>query len=92
MGVLLPVKSGIKNPDFATLGVGGINMLRTIVKIAMIGTAVYFGYHWRYRLMNFVLANSFLRKMLVSGAFGSRAVREKMMQGLFSEGNGTNYS
>ncbi|MGE8078135.1 hypothetical protein [Peribacillus loiseleuriae] len=67
-------------------------MLRTIVKITMIGTAVYFGYHYRYRLMNLVLANSFLRKLLVSGTFGSRAVREKMLQGLFGEGNGTNYS
>ncbi|MBA9025421.1 MULTISPECIES: hypothetical protein [Bacillaceae] len=67
-------------------------MLRTIMKIAMIGTAVYFGYHYRYRLINLVLANSFLRKLLVSGTFGSRVVREKMMQSLFSEGNGSNYT
>lgn len=67
-------------------------MLRTIMKIMMVGMVVYFGYHCRYRLLNLILANSFLRKLLVSGTFGSRAVREKMLQGLFSGGNGTNYS
>jgi len=50
----------------------------------MIGTAIYYGYHYRYKLMNIVLSNAWLRKLLVSGSLSLPFMREQMMQSVFS--------
>lgn len=63
-------------------------MFRMIIRILLIGTAVYYGWQYRYRLMNVVLSNGWLRRMLVSGTLNMPFVRQRMVQGIFSEAAG----
>jgi hypothetical protein len=63
-------------------------MLRVLVRIALLGTSVYLGIRYRYRLLNVALSNGFLRRMLVSSSLNVPGVRKKMIEGMFS-GNKT---
>ncbi|MEC2054282.1 hypothetical protein I6J18_20620 [Peribacillus psychrosaccharolyticus] len=58
--------------------------MKTIIRIIMIGTAIYYGYRYRYKLMNTVLSNPWLRKMLVSGSLSLPFMRNQMMHSVFS--------
>ncbi|WP_409301682.1 hypothetical protein [Peribacillus sp. SCS-155] len=60
-------------------------MLKSLLRIILIGTSVYFGVKNRYRLLNVALSNGFLRKMMVSSSLNMPGVREKMIQGMFGK-------
>jgi hypothetical protein len=58
-------------------------MLRSLFRIIMLGGTVYFGFRYRYRLLNSILSNGFLRKFLVTSTLNMPGVRDKMVQGMF---------
>ncbi|RFU65704.1 hypothetical protein [Peribacillus glennii] len=58
-------------------------MIRSLVRMSMMGGAVYLGFRYRYRLLNTALSNSILRKLFVKSSMNMPGVREKMVQGMF---------
>ncbi|MDQ0218312.1 hypothetical protein ELQ35_12535 [Peribacillus cavernae] len=58
-------------------------MLRLLLRFTMLGGAVYFGFRYRYLLLNTVLSTGFLRKFLVTSTLNMPGVRNKMIQGVF---------
>lgn len=58
-------------------------MMRLLFRFIMLGGAVYVGFRYRYRLLNSVLSNGFLRKTLVTSSLNMPGIREKMVQGMF---------
>ncbi|CAH0346996.1 hypothetical protein [Bacillus sp. CECT 9360] len=58
-------------------------MLRSLFRFTMLGGAVYFGFRYRYRLLNSVLSNGFLRKALVTSSLNMPGVRKRMVEGMF---------
>lgn len=59
-------------------------MIRKMISIFMLGLAGYFLFENRYRVMNVLLGNRFLRTLAVSSIMGLPGVRSKMMQSVFS--------
>lgn len=59
-------------------------MLRKVFSIFMIGLAGYYLYENRYRIMNGLLGNRFLRRVAVSSLMGLPGVKNKMLQSVFS--------
>lgn len=59
-------------------------MLRKMFSIFIIGLAGYYLYENRYRVMNGLLGNRFLRRVAVSSLMGLPGVRNKMLQSVFS--------
>jgi hypothetical protein len=49
----------------------------------MLGGAVYFGFRYRYRLLNMVLSNGMLRRLFVKSSMNMPGVHEKMVEGMF---------
>ncbi|PAV29062.1 hypothetical protein CIL05_13895 [Virgibacillus profundi] len=61
--------------------------MRILVVITFIITAVSLIYKWRYRVMNTILAVSFLRRAAVALSMNMPTIRTKIFPGLFT-GNG----
>ncbi|MBT2677504.1 hypothetical protein J7E38_00745 [Bacillus sp. ISL-35] len=59
-------------------------MARKMVSIFMLGLAGYLVFENRYRVMNMLLGNSFLRRVAVGSIMGLPGIRSKMMGSLFS--------
>ena len=59
-------------------------MLRRVFSIFMIGLAGYYLFENRYRVMNGLLGNRFLRRVAVSSLMGLPGVKNKMLQSVFS--------
>lgn len=59
-------------------------MARKIISIFMMGLAVYVLFDNRYRVMNILLGNRFLRRLAVGSIMGLPGVRSRMMQSVFS--------
>ena len=59
-------------------------MARKMVSIFMLGLAGYFVFENRYRFMNMLLGNRFLRRVAVGSIMGMPGIRSKMMNSLFS--------
>ncbi|EWG08951.1 hypothetical protein [Cytobacillus firmus] len=57
-----------------------------LLSIFMIGLGTYFAYHNRYRLINVIFGNVFLRKLLVTSVMSFPLVRDRMMSSVFSSG------
>lgn len=60
-------------------------MVRWIIQIFLVGLTVYMGYQYRYRLLNIVLSNDVMRRILVSRSLQLPIVRDRMMQSMFSQ-------
>lgn len=59
-------------------------MARKMISIFMVGLAGYFLFENRYRVMNVLLGNRFLRRLAVSSIMGLPGVRSRMVQSVFS--------
>ncbi|MBT2693462.1 hypothetical protein [Bacillus sp. ISL-55] len=59
-------------------------MARKIISIFMLGLAGYFVFENRYRVMNMLLGNRFLRRVAVGSIMGLPGIRSKMMDSVFS--------
>lgn len=59
-------------------------MVRWMIQIFIIGLTVYMSYQYRYRLLNVVLSNGVMRRILVSRSLQLPVVRDRMMQSMFS--------
>ncbi|MDE3839596.1 hypothetical protein C0966_09530 [Bacillus methanolicus] len=57
--------------------------MRMLTSILMIGTAVYFVYQNRYRLINLLFGNSFIRRLLLRIFMNVPGVRNKIIQSVF---------
>ncbi|UJL44850.1 hypothetical protein KFZ58_10405 [Virgibacillus sp. NKC19-16] len=57
--------------------------MRFIIIIATAITAISILYKWRYRVMNTILAVSFLRRVAVSLSMNMPTLRTKVLPGLF---------
>lgn len=62
---------------------GGI-MMKTYTPILMIVLAGLFAIMNRYKLISFILRSSFTRRFIVSSLLSMPAIRNKMMQMVFS--------
>jgi hypothetical protein len=63
----------------------GFRMSR-LFSIFMIGLGGYFAYQNRYRLINVLFGNAFLRRFLVSSVMSFPGIRDRMMSSVFSSG------
>jgi hypothetical protein len=59
-------------------------MVRKMLSIFMVGLAVYYLFENKYRVMNGLLGNRFLRRIAVYSLMGLPGVRNKMLQSVFS--------
>lgn len=59
-------------------------MIRWILQVFAIGLAVYFGYSYRYRLLNMILNNGMIRKFLITRSLNVPFIRERMMATVFN--------
>jgi hypothetical protein len=58
-------------------------MSRMLTSILMIGSIGYFGFRYRYRLINVLLASSWMRRLAVGSIMSFPGVKQKMMQSVF---------
>lgn len=73
----------IENPNNTIRLEKGVKMRAAIVLATMIaGISVL--YKWRYKLMNTILAISFLRKITVAITMNMPAIRNKILPKIFS--------
>ncbi|MFE8695441.1 hypothetical protein ACFYKT_03595 [Cytobacillus sp. FJAT-53684] len=57
-----------------------------ILSVLMIGLGGYFVFQYRYRVMNVLFKNPFLRRIAVSSFMGIPGVRDRMMKMVFPPG------
>ncbi|WML47517.1 hypothetical protein RCG23_19180 [Neobacillus sp. PS3-34] len=58
-------------------------MSRMLKSIFLIGTIGYFGYRYRYRLLNVVIGTGWLRRLAVGSFMSMPGVKSKIMQSMF---------
>lgn len=58
--------------------------MRYLIVITSIITVISVIYKWRYKLMNTVLAVSFLRRIAVAVSMNMPAIRTKILPGFFN--------
>ncbi|MEY2192468.1 hypothetical protein AB7942_06970 [Neobacillus sp. BF23-41] len=58
-------------------------MSRMLTSILMIGSIGYFGFRYRYRLINVLLGFSWMRRLAVGSVMSFPGVKQKMMQSVF---------
>ena len=58
-------------------------MSRVITSIFFIGSIGYFGFRYRYRLINLLLASGWLRRLAVGSIMSFPGVKNKMLQTVF---------
>lgn len=58
--------------------------MRKLFSIIMIGLAGYYLFENRYRVMNGLLGNRFLRRLAVGSMMGLPGVRNKMLSSVFT--------
>ncbi|SFA96214.1 MULTISPECIES: hypothetical protein [unclassified Bacillus (in: firmicutes)] len=58
-------------------------MSRMLSSILMIGTLGYFGYRYRYRLLNVMIGTGWLRRLAVGSVMSMPGIRNKMMNTVF---------
>ncbi|WP_066257619.1 hypothetical protein [Neobacillus drentensis] len=58
-------------------------MSRMLTSILMIGSIGYFGFRYRYRLINVLLASNWMRRLAVGSIMSFPGVKQKMMQSVF---------
>ncbi|AIE60733.1 hypothetical protein BMMGA3_11690 [Bacillus methanolicus MGA3] len=58
-------------------------MIRMLTTIIMIGTACYIIYQNRYRLVNVLFGNSFIRRFLVSIFMNVPGVQNRIIQSVY---------
>jgi hypothetical protein len=63
---------------------GGMYMIKRIISIFLFSMAGYFIFQNRYRVMNSLLGNAFLRRFAVSSLLGLPGVRNKIFQTVFA--------
>ncbi|WP_377559137.1 hypothetical protein [Ornithinibacillus salinisoli] len=59
--------------------------MRVIVFLTCIVTVISLLYKWRYRVMNTILAVSFLRKLAVTLSMNMPNIRSKIIPNLFNQ-------
>ena len=59
-------------------------MVRKMISIFMVGLAGYFLFENRFRVMNILLGNRYLRRIAVGSIMGLPGVRSKMLHSVFS--------
>lgn len=57
-----------------------------LFSVIMIGLGGYFAYQYRYRLINVLFGNAFLRRVLVSSFMSLPGIRDRMMSSIFPSG------
>jgi len=63
-------------------------MLKKLVSVFLFSITGYFIYQNRFRLMNGILGNAFLRKFAISSLMGIPGIRQKIFQSVFSGQSG----
>jgi hypothetical protein len=58
-------------------------MSRMLTSILMIGSIGYFGFRYRYRLINVLLGTGWMRRLTVGSIMSFPGVKQKMMQSVF---------
>ena len=58
-------------------------MSRMLTSIFMIGSIGYFGYRFRYRIINLLLRSGWMRRFAVGSVMSFPGVKSKMMQTVF---------
>jgi hypothetical protein len=58
-------------------------MSRMLTSIVMIGSIGYFVYRYRYRIMNALLASTWIRRFAVGSMMSIPGVKRKLMQSVF---------
>ena len=58
-------------------------MSRMLTSIFMIGSIGYFGFRYRYRLINVLLGTGWMRRLAVGSIMSFPGVKQKMMQSVF---------
>ncbi|MEH7483250.1 hypothetical protein V7157_19715 [Neobacillus drentensis] len=58
-------------------------MSRMLTSILLIGSIGYFGFRYRYRLINVLLGSSWMRRLAVGSVMSFPGVKQKMMQSVF---------
>ncbi|GGB29331.1 hypothetical protein F3157_00040 [Virgibacillus dakarensis] len=64
--------------------------MRAILIFAAIAAAVSVLYKWRYRLINTILAISFLRRMVIAITMNMPEIKEKVLSSFFKKPAGSN--
>lgn len=59
-------------------------MVKRMLSIFMIGLAAYFLYENKYRVMNGLLGNRFLRRLAVGSLMSLPGVRSRLLQSVFT--------
>jgi hypothetical protein len=58
-------------------------MSRILSSIFVIGSIGYFGFRYRYKIINLMLGSSWLRRVAVGSIMSFPGVKRKMMQSVF---------
>jgi len=58
-------------------------MSRILTSIVMIGSIGYFIYKFRYRLLNYMLGSSWMRRIAIGSVMSIPGIKQKMMQSVF---------
>lgn len=58
-------------------------MSRILTSILMIGSIGYFGFRFRYRIINVLLRSGWLRRIAVGSILSFPGVKNKMMESVF---------
>ncbi|MEW9049633.1 MAG: hypothetical protein AB2392_00645 [Neobacillus sp.] len=58
-------------------------MSRMLTSIFMIGSLGYFGFRYRYRIINLLLRSGWLRRVTVGSIMSFPGVKRKMMESVF---------
>jgi hypothetical protein len=73
-----------------TISIGGMKMPR-IISFLLIGLGGYWVLQNRFRVVNMIMGNRFLRRFFVSSFMSLPYIRNQMMKTVFSGGNGSQY-
>ncbi|MUK87122.1 hypothetical protein GMD78_01750 [Ornithinibacillus sp. L9] len=63
--------------------------MRIVVFLTCVVTVISMLYRWRYRVMNTILAVSFLRKLVVTLSMNMPNIRNKILPNLFNQSTNT---
>ena len=58
-------------------------MSRILTSIFLIGSVGYFGFRYRYRIINLLLGSSWMRRIAVGSIMSFPGVKRRMMQSVF---------
>ncbi|WP_374721653.1 hypothetical protein [Peribacillus tepidiphilus] len=58
-------------------------MIKMLLKMMFIGFITYFGYQYRYRVLNMILSVPFIRRGVVASSMNLPFLKDKMLESIF---------